>query len=396
MSMTTSHSVPFFNFQMVFRRHQEEYTRSIINTVEGGGFILQDAVSEFESSLARFLGCRYAVGLADCTNAMVIGLRALGIGHGDEVIICSHTFLATAQSVYHTGAVPVPVEMRADRTIDPGAIGPAVTSRTKAILLTQLNGRCCNMDEVSAVASAYDLIIAEDSAQALGARFGGRHAGTFGRFGAFSFYPSKLLPCFGDGGALVTDDEGLAANVRSLRNHGANAHKVLDAGCDVWGTNCRLDNLQAAILNVGFPHLPAALARRRQIARTYHAAFGELNELCLPPGPDDSGRYFDVYQNYEIDLVERDALRDFLHANGVGTILQWAGVPVHQFRNLGFRQDLPVTDAFFSRCLLLPMNPYLTDEDVLYVCCMVRAYWGRPPWTTIVPTLAADFVALTP
>jgi dTDP-4-amino-4,6-dideoxygalactose transaminase len=391
-ALSSKSAVAFFDFKAPYAEGSEAF-RAVFNaTLGAGGIILQAAVGEFEARLSAFIGSSFAVGTADCTNAMQLGVRALGIGPGDEVIICSHTFIATAQAVHFAGATPVPVEMQEDRMIDPEAIGPAVTVRTKAVMVTQLNGRVCNMDRVQAAADRYGLMVLEDSAQALGASFAGRRAGTFGRFGAFSFYPSKLLGGFGDGGALTTDDAKLADRIFRMRNHGANRQKQLEVEGELWSTNSRLDNLHAALLNHKFPDLHRTLARRRQIARTYHAAFDGLPDFGRPPGPDEPGPHFDVFQNYEIDVGDRDDLRANLQGQGVGTIVQWGGSAVHQMRGLGFSQQLPRTDRFFRRCMLLPMNQYLSDDDVLHVCSAVRAHYGLPAWKDLAVAKPEDLI----
>ena len=385
--------MPFFDFRAPFAEDPERFTEICRETLAGGGIILQAAVDEFEDRLARFVDSAYAIGTADCTNAMLLGLRALGVGRGDEVIFCSHTFIATAQSIYFCGASPVPAEVGADRMIDPDKIEPLVTPKTKAIMVTQLNGRVCDMDRVGAVAAKHGLSVVEDAAQALGGSFDGQRAGTFGAFGAFSFYPSKLLGAFGDAGAVTTGDSKLAEAIYRMRNHGANRQKRLDRSSKVWSTGSRLDNLQAALLNHKFASLPQALARRRQIARTYHAAFEGLPDFVRPPGPDEGNRHFDVFQNYEVDVGERDRLRTHLDQHGVGTIVQWGGAAVHQMSGLGFTQSLPVTERFFERCFLLPMNHFLSDDDVLHVCTAVRNFYGLPAWRDIANVRAYDTVA---
>ena len=384
------HSVPFFDFRALFAEDPDGFTKVFRSTLSSGGIILQKAVEEFEDRLARYVGCGHAVGTSDCTNAMLLGLRAAGIALGDEVIFCSHTFIATAQSIHFSGASPVPVDMGTDRMIDPDAVETAITSRTRGIMVTQLNGRVCDMARIQAIADRRGLQVFEDSAQALGASFDGRRAGSFGKFGAFSFYPSKLLGVFGDGGALTTNDEAMADTVFRMRNHGANRRKQLEAESPLWSTNSRLDNLQAAFLNYKMADFPRTIARRRQIARTYHAAFEGLPDFGCPPGPDEGTNHFDVYQNYEVDAGNRDALRQHLEAQGVGTIIQWGGAAVHQMRGLGFTQTLPRTERFFARCFLLPMNQFMSDADVLYVCSTVRAYFQLGAWAEMAGVSAAD------
>lgn len=365
-------TVPFFNFPALYREHREKFLAIFDDVCSRGGFILQRDVEEFESRLARFVGVKHAVGVSDCTNAMLLGLRAMGVGAGDEVILPSHTFIATAQAIHYAGAKPVPVDIGPDGLIDPAAIEAAVTGQTKAVMVVQLNGRICDMDAIAAVAARHQLAVVEDSAQALGATYRGRGAGAFGRFGAFSFYPSKLLGGFGDGGALVTDDDGLARDARRMRNHGANQEKVIET----WGTNSRLDNIQAAILNFKITQLPGEIERRRAIARRYHNGFANISALRLPAPPDADNDRFDCFQNYELETERRDDLKRHLADHGIGTLIQWGGVPVHRMRFLGFDQTLPATDRFFERCLMLPMNHMLSDADVDWVIDRVRAFFA--------------------
>jgi dTDP-4-amino-4,6-dideoxygalactose transaminase len=385
-------NVPFFDFKAPFAEDPDGFVDVFRRTLASGGIILQQAVDEFEGRMAAFVGCKFAIGAADCTNAMLLGLRAAGIARGEEVIFCSHTFVATAQSIHFSGAVPIPVEAGSDRMIDPDSIEAAITPRTRGIMVTQLNGRVCDMERVHAKAKRHDLLVFEDAAQALGGSFDGRRAGAFGTFGAFSFYPSKLLGTFGDAGAVTTDDEALAERVFRMRNHGANRQKRLEVDASIWSTGSRLDNVQAALLNHKFGTFPQALARRRQIARTYHMAFEQLEGFGRPPGPDEASKHFDVFQNYEVEADDREGLREHLQRRGVGTIVQWGGAAVHQMRGLGFHQRLPNTERFFERCFLLPMNHYLSDEDVLHICSAVRSHYGLKPWTEMAGQLPVDVV----
>jgi dTDP-4-amino-4,6-dideoxygalactose transaminase len=375
--MTSGVPVPFFDWRALYAERAESFGRIMHETARGGGFILQSAVDDFEQALAAFVGVKHAIGLSDCTNAMLIGLRASGIGPGDEVILPGHAFIAAAQSIHFAGGVPIPVELReGDWLVDPAAVRAAITRRTRAIMAVQVNGRVCAMDEICEIAAEHDLAVFEDSAQALGATLDGQGAGTFGAWGVFSFYPSKTLGCFGDAGALVTNDDDLAEKVRAMRNHGAGPDKAISADCDLWGTNARLDNIHAAILLYKLGYYTEAIGRRREIARLYAEAFTDLEALDLPPRPTDDPRRFDVFQNYEICCDDRDALRAHLAARGIGTIVQWGGTGVHSFRNLGFDQHLPRTDRFFSRSMLLPMNHVLTDSQLTRVIDAVRGFFA--------------------
>ncbi len=283
----------------------------------------------------------------------------------------SHTYVASAASIHFAGATPILVECLDDHMIDPAAVCKAVTKRTKAIMPVQLNGRTANMDAIMKVAADHGLQVIEDAAQGLGSKFGGRFAGTFGAAGTFSFYPAKLLGCFGDGGGVVTNDDRMGEQLALLRDHGRNS----DGEVVAWGTNSRLDNIQAAILNVKFKTFDKDLAARRSLAALYDEGLRDLSELLLPPAPGASADHHDVYQNYEIQAEDRDELRSWLRERGVGTLIQWGGKPVHQFRALGFKQHLPRTDLFFTRCLMLPMNLSLVDDDVHHVCACILEFY---------------------
>jgi dTDP-4-amino-4,6-dideoxygalactose transaminase len=364
--------VKFFDYPRFFSSNRQEYLRILDEVLSRGAFILQKDVEQFERNLASFIGVKHAIGTSDATNGLTVGLRALGVGPGDEVVFPSHTFIATAGAIKAVGAEPIPADMGTDGLISDASIREKISRRTKAILPVQLNGRVCNMDPLVQIAKEHGLLLVEDAAQALGARFKGRCAGTFGSFGAFSFYPAKSLGCFGDGGAVVTDDDDLAAKIRLMRDHGRSPVH----GVEMWGMNTRLDNVQAAILDFKLKSFDAEIARRRAIAVRYTSAFEGIDDLTLPPPPDSDLDHFDTFQNYEIRAGRRDALREFLLERGIQTIVQWGGKAVHQFEKLGFSARLPSTDAYFERCFLLPMNTLLTDAQVEHICETVRTFYG--------------------
>jgi dTDP-4-amino-4,6-dideoxygalactose transaminase len=336
-----------------------------------GAFIMQKDLLDFEAAIASYLGVKNAIGVGNATDGLLYAFHACGIQSGDEVIFPSHEMVAGPAAVHFAGGVPVPVDIGEDRLIDPSAVERAITPRTRFIMPVQLNGRTCDMAALGAVAQRHGLRIIEDSAQALGSKFGGRFAGTFGVAAAFSFYPAKVLGCLGDGGMVVTDDDKVADNIRLLRDHGR------DANGDVvtWGLNSRLDNLQAAVLHLQFRDYDAIIRHRRALAARYHERLGGLKEVRLPPGPHADALHFDVYQNFEVEAERRDGLKAFLKERGVGTLIQWGGKGVHQLQKLGFRQSLPVTERFFTRCLMLPLNMMVTLEDVDYVAVAIGDFY---------------------
>ncbi|MBV8674321.1 MAG: DegT/DnrJ/EryC1/StrS family aminotransferase [Acidobacteriaceae bacterium] len=366
-------SVPFFCYPDVFARHADQYLDIIKNIGLRGAYILQDDLARFESNLAVFLGAKHSLGVANATDGLHLALRAAGLRAGDEVILSSHTMIATAAAAHFAGGVPVPVECGSDHLIDPDAIAAAITPRTRFIMPTQLNGRTCRMDRIQALAERHDLVIVEDAAQALGSRFKGRAAGTFGIAAAISFYPAKVLGCLGDGGTVVTSDDSMREKLLQLRDHGrASTGDIVS-----WGLNSRLDNLQAAILDFQLARYGEVMARRRAIAASYTEYLAEVDEVTLPPAPDSDPDHFDIYQNYEIEAERRDDLKQFLRDRGIGTLIQWGGQAIHQLKALGFTQSLPYTDRLFERLLMLPMNLSLSDDDVCYIAEQIRRFYGN-------------------
>ena len=369
---TARREVPFFNYPALFKSREKEIMDTLYDVMNRGAYVLQKDLEQFEEALKTFLGVKYAYGVADGTNAMILALRAAGIGPGDEVILPSHTYIATADSVHYAGADIVLAECGPDHMMDPEDIEHRITQRTKAIMPVQLNGRTCDMDAIMKIADNHGLLVVEDAAQAFGSQFDGRYAGTFGKAGTFSFYPAKLLGCFGDGGAVVTNDDDIANKISLMRDHGRNEEGEIVA----WGTNCRLDNIQAAILDMKLKTFDKDISRRREIASMYEKSLKSIEDLILPPAPDENKKHFDVYQNYELESGRRDELREFLSQKGIGTIIQWGGKAVHQCKNIGFEDvRLPVTEFMTGRFLLLPMHTALSNEDAGYICDCIHEFY---------------------
>ena len=368
-------TIPFFDYGHIHGQYAKELTEIILNLSIKGSFIMQKEVKSFENNLSSFLGSKYALGVGNCTDGLLLAIKAAGIGKGDEVIFSSHTFVATASAIYHSGAKPIPVECGDDHLISINSIESAITSKTKAIIPTQLNGQICDMDELLSICAKYNLILIEDAAQSLGAKFKGKSAGTFGLASAFSFYPAKVVGCYGDGGAVVTNDENIYNQVFLTRDHGrAKIGEVV-----TWGMNSRLDNLQAAILDFKLSKYNLDIIRRREIASLYENGLKEIKELVLPSSPYSNQDKFEIYQNYEIEVVEsntREGVRNYLADNGIGTILQWGGKAVHEFEGLGFKCSLPFTEDLMRRSFLLPMNTSLTNDDILYIIDSLRKYFN--------------------
>lgn len=368
--------IPFFNYPHLYKRFESDFDRIFKDVCSRGAFIMQKDLESFEEAVREFLGVKHAFGVADGTNALMIGLWAMGIGEGDEVICPAHTYIASPASAWMNGAKPVLCDIGDDNLLDPYSAEKWITDKTKAIMSVHLNGRTCNMDKIFEIADKHNLQVVEDAAQALGSKFKGKSAGTFGAFGTFSLYPAKVLGCFGDGGLIVTNDDDLADKIYQIRDHGRDHSGKVQC----WGTNSRLDNLQAAFVDFRLrdSYPKEDIPRRREIAAKYYEGLKDLTELDLPAAPSD-GDHFDIFQNFEMAADRRDELREFLSKRGIGTIMQWAGVPIHGFPMITDQKpsDFPRTVKFFERTVILPLNMAMSNDDVDHVVAAVREFYGK-------------------
>jgi dTDP-4-amino-4,6-dideoxygalactose transaminase len=363
--------IPFFDYPQLWLNEREEMLSTIDSTSSNGSFIMQSELDDFENELSDYTNSKFSIGVGNATDAMEIYLQAIGLQKGDEVIISSHTMLATASAIVHAGGKPVPVDIGYDNLIDPDCIESAITNNTVGIMPTQLNGRTCNMDKILEIATKHKLFIVEDAAQALGSKFKEKYAGTFGLGSCISFFPAKVLGCFGDAGAILTQEEDIYDKCYQIHDHGRD--KNGEVIC--WGRNSRLDNIQAAVLSHKLKVYNKVIYRRRELAAMYQEQLHSLDELVLPPSPDSDNDHFDVYQNYELVADKRDDLKQYLADEGIGTLVQWGGMAIHHFKNLGFNQNLPVTDSFFKGCIMLPMNMFISNDDIDYICETIRNFY---------------------
>ncbi|XVV08162.1 DegT/DnrJ/EryC1/StrS family aminotransferase [Actinoplanes sp. CA-131856] len=365
--------VRFVDYPEQWRRQRDGLLPVIEDTIARGDLMLRHQLADFERHLASFNGSARAVGVSNCTDGLRLLAHALDVGPGDEIVTVAHTFVATMSPFVLRGAKPVLVDIGEDHLMDTSLLAGAVTPRTKVIIPVHLNGRTVDMAAVQKAADEVGAVVIEDAAQALGARFDGRTSGTFGWASTYSFYPAKMLGAMGDAGAVLTDDEALADRLLALRDHG----RVEKASLDGWGYNCRLDNLQAAILDWRLARLPSWIERRREIARLYTAGLKDVPEIAIPVGPDDDPRRHDVYQNYPITCASRDRLVEHLRGDGIETLISWP-IPLHKQKGLGLDHwKLPRTEKLCDEVLSLPMQVELTDDQVEYVAASVRKFFGR-------------------
>jgi dTDP-4-amino-4,6-dideoxygalactose transaminase len=373
--------IPVLDLKAQYVTIEQEVDAAIKEVLLSTQFILGPAVRDLEQQVATYCGCKYGVGVASGTDALRLTLTALGIGPGDEVITTSFTFIATANTISHCGAQPVFVDID-PRTynIDPTAIEAAITERTKVILPVHLYGQSADLDPIMELGEAHGLYVIEDVAQAIGACYKGRRVGSIGDAGCLSFYPTKNLGAYGDGGMVVTNDAGLAEKVDILRRQGSK--KKYHA--EVLGFNSRLDSLQAAILGVKLKYLDGWNEARRQVAQRY-------NELLvgLPvTTPYESPDAYHVYHQYTIWAPQRDALAAYLKERGIGTMIYYP-VPLHLqglYASLGYGEGSPSTSS--GRCLpesevasrevlSLPMYPELTEAQQQEVVRAIREFYER-------------------
>jgi len=362
--------VPFRDVGAGYRELRAEYDAAWRRVAESGWFILGEEVEAFEIEFAQRCGASYCVGTGSGLEALFLILQGYGIGAGDDVIVPAHTFIATWLAVSHTGARPVGVDSAQHGfQMDPAGVASAITSRTRAIFAVHLYGEPSNMDALREIARRSKVRLIEDAAQAHGAKWRGKPAGSLGDAAGFSFYPAKNLGAFGDGGAVVTDDPELAASVRRLRNYGG----LGKYDHEVRGYNSRLDSLQAALLRVGLPHLETWNARRAALARTYlQGLAGTRCVLPLVPEGAES-----CWHLFVIRHPDRDALRVFLQARGIQTAIHYP-VPPHlsgAYAGLGYaRGAFPHTEGLAETVLSLPMGPHVDESSAARVIGAVRAF----------------------
>ena len=352
--------------------HAAEYEAKALEVLRSGWYILGREVEAFEQEWAAMVGTKYCVGLASGLDALWIAFRLLGIGAGDEVIVCANAYIACVMGITINGAVPVFVEPDRYDNIDAARIEAAVTPRTKAILAVHLYGTACDMTAIQRIARRHDLRVVEDCAQSHGNRWQGQVVGSLGDVGCFSFYPTKGCGAFGDAGCITTNDAALAEAARTFRNYGSKVRYQNE----VVGCNSRLDELQAGLLRVKLTHLDQFNAERRRLAARYDAGLTlpGLQKPRLRPGADSS------WHQYVVHLPGfRDALAAYLKERGIGTIIHYP-IPPHLSRayaSLGYRRgDFPIAERYADEVLSLPMYNGMTEAEQTYVIDTINAFPG--------------------
>lgn len=361
-------NIPMVDLEAEYALLEDEIKPALLAALATANYIGGPNVRAFEQEVAAYCGVRHAISCASGTDALLLALRACGVGAADEVITTPFTFVATASTISMCGARPVFVDIdRQTYNIDPALIEAAITPRTRAVVPVHLYGQPADLAPIAEICRRHGLRLIEDAAQSFGAEYGGRKSGAYGDIGCFSFYPSKNLGAFGDGGMLITDDEALAGQLRVLANHGSRVryhHEVL-------GYNSRLDELQAAILRVKLKRLEAFNTARRRIAHSYNARLAGSGVVT----PHEDGKGLHVFHQYTLQSDRRDAVQSALTAAGIASAIYYP-IPLHQQAlYAGQCRDLrlPVAEAAAARVLSLPISPLLTDAKIERVCEVVRA-----------------------
>jgi dTDP-4-amino-4,6-dideoxygalactose transaminase len=374
--VNTGMKVPLLDLAAQYAPLRSELLAAVERVMDSQQFILGPEVKALEEETAAYCRTSHAIGCASGSDALLLALMALGVGTGDEVVTTPYSFFATAGAIARLGARPVFVDIEPDTyNIDAKLIESAITPRTKAIMPVHLYGQCADMDAISDAAAAHGTPIIEDAAQAIGAEYKGRSAGSIGAIGCFSYYPSKNLGGMGDGGMMTTNDDALAHRLRILRVHGGETryhHSMV-------GINSRLDSIQAAALRVKLPHLDSWSTRRQQNAQCYKDLFAEagLSSSVEMPFVRDDGRH--IFNQFVIRVGKlRDELIDHLKHNNVGCDVYYP-IPLHLqecFKELGYREgDLPVAESAARETIALPVYPELTVEQQQYVVNTIREFF---------------------
>jgi dTDP-4-amino-4,6-dideoxygalactose transaminase len=369
--------VPLLDLKGQYQSIKTEIDSVLSSAIESQYFILSPEVSEFEKEVASYTGVNAGVGVASGTDAIILALRAAGIGKGDRVITTPFTFFATAESVSILGAIPVFVDIDPETyNIDPGKIEEllrntqyAIRDTIKAIIPVHLYGQCADMDPIMKIADKYGLKVIEDCAQAMGAMYKGKKAGSFGSAGAFSFFPSKNLGGFGDGGMVVSSDSDIISAVKKLRVHGSSKQYIHDE----IAYNSRLDSLQAAILRVKLKHLDAWIEKRIEIASKYNSAFQGTGIVTPKTGEGN----IHTYHQYTIAVDDREGMLKYLKEKQIGSRVYYP-VPMHLqpcYKDLGYKEgDFPISEKAAKTVLSLPVYPELTNEMIEYVIDTVKKF----------------------
>ncbi len=364
--------IPYVNLKAQWESEKSELMPIIESVLASGNYVGGDAVDQFETAISKFLRSPYCVAVNSCTDALVLGLAALGVRRGDEVITPPNSFIASTAAIVHLGATPVFVDVLPNQSIDPNLVEKAITKKTKAIMPVHLGGRMVDMDRISKIAASYNIAVIEDAAQSIGSSFNGKLSGTFGEVGCFSAHPLKNLNALGDGGFVSFKSHEMAEEVKKLRSHGLIDRNTVEN----FGYVSRLDAIQAAVLTFRLTRLAATIKSRRANANLYRSLLNRDHVFV----PDDDPREQNSYHTFVVQVERRDELIAHLLSCGIGTAIHYP-IPIHlqpAAKFLGFGEgSFPVTEKQAKRILTLPINQHLKEREIETIAQAVNSFYGR-------------------
>ena len=362
--------IPYVNLRKQYLEEKNQLISKIKKVLNSGEYVGGDEVKKFEKKISKLLNVKHCIALNSGTDALTLGLYALGVRGGDEVITTSNSFIASTAVIVHLGAKPVFVDIKKDQNIDPRLIEKAITKKTKVIMPVHLTGRVCDMERILKIAKKYNLQVLEDAAQAVGSKFAGKFSGTFGTIGCFSAHPLKNLNAIGDSGYLTTNSSKIANMILDLRNHGMTNRNVVKN----FGYVSRMDNLQAAILNFRLDRLESVIKRRRKNVEIYLKNLNN-NSIFVPK---ETNKEFNTYHTFVVQAPKRDSLKKYLKKNGVETAIHYP-TPIHlqpAYKKLGYKKSyLPETIHQSKKIITLPINQFLKQKEIKKICKLINSFY---------------------
>ena len=362
--------IPYINLSKQYQLEGKKLLSVINKVLKSGQFVGGDEIIKFEKNITKLLKVKYCVALNSGTDALTLGLYALGVRKNDEVITTANSFIASTAVIVHLGAKPVFVDVKPDQLIDPSLIEKSITKKTKAIMVVHLTGRVCDMNKINEISQKYNIPIIEDAAQSIGSKYNNKYAGSFGRIGCFSAHPLKNLNAVGDSGYLTTNSSKIAKFLKDVRNHGmADRNKVKN-----FGYVSRMDNLQAAILNFRLKYLKKIIKKRRENAKIY---FKYLNKKFIFI-PRENKKEFNTYHTFVVQVNNRNLLQKYLKKKGIGTAIHYP-IPIHMqpaFKKLNYKTNkLPKTEGQSKKIITLPIHQYLKHPDIKKICKVINNFY---------------------
>ena len=362
--------IPYVNLKKQYLEEKNQLISKIKKILNSGEYVGGDEVKKFENKVSNLLNVKYCIALNSGTDALTLGLHALGVRRGDEVITTSNSFIASTAVIVHLGAKPVFVDVKKDQNIDPGLIEKAITNKTKVIMPVHLTGRVCDMERILKIAKKYNLEVIEDAAQAVGSKYAGRFSGTFGTIGCFSAHPLKNLNAIGDSGYLTTNSSKIARLIIKLRNHGMTNRNIIKN----FGYVSRMDNLQAGILNFRLGKLKSVIKRRRRNVKIY---LKNLNKKYVYI-PKETKQEFNTYHTFVVQVSKRNNLKKYLKRRGIETAIHYP-TPIHlqpAYKKLKFKKIfLPETLKQSKKIITLPINQFLKQEEIKKICKLINSFY---------------------